>query len=72
MFAATTFAAAMALMTEAGPLEQSPPANTPGMFSKAPLFKVTIFPRDTGIPAFSKCPDSISCPMALMRMSHGM
>ena len=72
MFAATTFAAAIALITDAGPLEQSPPAKTPGMFSNAPLFKVTIFPRDTGIPAFSKCPDSISCPMALIRTSHGM
>ena len=29
MFAATTFAAAIALITDAGPLEQSPPAKTP-------------------------------------------
>ena len=54
MLAATTFAAAIALITVAGPLAQSPPANTPGISRKSPPAVVTILPRSTGIPASAK------------------
>ena len=61
-----------ALITDAGPLAQSPPANTPGRLSILPLLFVTIFPRFTDIPASSKCFVSIFCPIATTRISHGM
>ena len=72
MLAATTLAAAMALMTEAGPLAQSPPAKTPGMFSKSPVLLVMIFPLWTGTPASSKWLVSISWPMARISTSQGI
>lgn len=40
MLAATTFAAAIALITDAGPEAQSPPANTPGMLSIRRIFRL--------------------------------
>ena len=60
MLAAITLAAPMALITEAGPVAQSPPAKTPGIFTKPPNFSATIWPFTTGIPASSKCWYSIS------------
>ena len=45
MFAATTLAAAIALITVAGPDAQSPPANTPGILSNPPEVAVWILPR---------------------------
>ena len=54
------FAAAIALITVAGPLAQSPPANTPGISRKSPPAVVTILPRSTGIPASAKCSSQYS------------
>ena len=45
MFAAATLPAAMARMTVAGPVTQSPPANTPSMLSIWPLASATKAPR---------------------------
>ena len=42
----------MALMTVAGPLAQSPPAKTPGIFGTAVLPLVTSVPHSTGDDAF--------------------
>ena len=72
MFAAATLPAAMARMTVAGPVTQSPPANTPSMLSIWPLASATKAPRLMVILLCSKPCVSTPCPMATTIPSAAM
>ena len=64
----------MALMAEAGPVTQSPPAKMPSMSALASLLslRASMVPRWMGMPACSKALVSMPWPMATTTMSAGM
>ena len=71
MLAAATFPAAMARITVAGPVTQSPPANTPSFSAIELSFSAKKHPRLAGMPARSNGSETIFCPIATITMSQG-
>lgn len=68
-----SLAAAMARITVAGPVTQSPPANTPSKSGRRVLESASrVPPRWIWMPLCSKPWDSMPCPMATMMISAGI
>ena len=72
MLAAATFPAAIARITVAGPVTQSPPANTPSFSAIELSCCAEKRPRFAGIPARSNGSETISCPIATITTSQGI
>ena len=72
MLAAATFPAAIALITVAGPVTQSPPANIPLRSLISLVSSASIVPLLTVTPCSSKYLVSIPCPMATTIRSQGI
>ena len=72
MLAAATFPAAIARITVAGPVTQSPPANTPSFSAIELSFCAKKRPRFAGMPARSNGSETISCPIATITISQGI